>query len=919
MATKTTLPGDQNDRIQGGYNRGFDPTPPTEREIADGIQDAEDYAQGDGGDDGEDSVGPEDLQSQEAGGFYKPGGDSSDGGGRGDSNKTKDSLEKASVYNEAGDENQGRLGRARNKVNSLKVSAGKNKLLVGGVVAGSGTVAGFLLLLILVAGALKIPHLAANITAYQFARLSRQYATSAERVTAEKAALDAIPETAVDDSTWKKVKEKYTGPETKAGKAWSKLDKYRPNIAADNLKTKNGLRFDYKTSRFGTRQILTGVSINGKEFAKVKPGLGRFVPGLNSVLDFKNNLKLSNQIGPEIQASLRVNEVNPLIRGTVAKELRQKLGIGLVAWKLGSYEGKSERQARIQNVRDTNEASSKKTVNADPVTDELKQGVQDAEQASAETLGSEKLLEETLTKGGVAPKVKAAISKVLVQTGFKTAVQAVSPIYAIALPVCIVFDGSIDRSSPTIDNQTQQQQAIYYFIASAADQEKNGSTPDNSTTELATAVQGLNDNLGDVSQSNAVTRASTGSVNTSSSASAEASAGGTFTLLDATPGFDTVIPILGVSVASIINKVGESSCPKLTSIKFAIGIAAAQVIAAFFSGGTSEEALGVASTVAEGATSKIATSLFSRLTTKAASSAVRTKELVFDVTKSTAAIVSTTVVAKYIVASRAAQLHHGTAQGKDLADIADSGGNITAGEICRHGFYCRPLAKGEIGESDVQDRKYLADLNQSKSVYDRYLSPNNVASLVSKEALALSGSIHGSVLQSTMRLAGQLFRPFSSFGSLFNMFGGIAHAETPTETTYGNVQFGWTKAEETLIDSSDSFKLLENQYQLDQAKDKDGNSIEDKIDGHYGKCFKDTLGNLLSAGDIRRDKDGDLVDQGLCSPSNLGPNNTEDCGSRFGRLGDHYPCGDLVFRWRLAHRYNTVLNQLGGLSDAKPL
>jgi hypothetical protein len=151
------------------------------------------------------------------------------------------------------------------------------------------------------------------------------------------------------------------------------------------------------------------------------------------------------------------------------------------------------------------------------------------------------------------------------------------------------------------------------------------------------------------------------------------------------------------------------------------------------------------------------------------------------------------------------------------------------------------------------------------------------------------------------------------------MFGGIAHAETPTETTYGNVQFGWTKAEETLIDSSDSFKLLENQYQLDQAKDKDGNSIEDKIDGHYGKCFKDTLGNLLSAGDIRRDKDGDLVDQGLCSPSNLGPNNTEDCGSRFGRLGDHYPCGDLVFRWRLAHRYNTVLNQLGGLSDAKPL
>jgi len=109
----------------------------------------------------------------------------------------------------------------------------------------------------------------------------------------------------------------------------------------------------------------------------------------------------------------------------------------------------------------------------------------------------------------------------------------INPIYAVALPICIVYDGSMDQAGPTIDNQTTQQQATYYYVASAADQQKNGSMSNEAAPELASAVGALNTDLGDTSKTNAQIRASGGTVNTSSSVSAEASATGDFTLLNA--------------------------------------------------------------------------------------------------------------------------------------------------------------------------------------------------------------------------------------------------------------------------------------------------------------------------------------------------------------------------------------------------
>jgi hypothetical protein len=142
------------------------------------------------------------------------------------------------------------------------------------------------------------------------------------------------------------------------------------------------------------------------------------------------------------------------------------------------------------------------------------------------------------------------------------------------------------------------------------------------------------------------------------------------------------------------------------------------------------------------------------------------------------------------------------------------------------------------------------------------------------------------------------------------MFSGTSNkalaATTADTSDYGNVQFGWSDDEENLIDSDNSYLPLENQEVLDRAAairpgDPNGcaagEAAEDCISATYGACFTDSIGTLLSSGDIQRDSSGNVIpNEGLCSPDNLGVDNPD--------------YGTLVFRWRLAMSYNTTLTQL---------
>lgn len=825
---------------------------------------------------------PEQLAERE--GLFNAGGDGPAKGAKAAKAGELKSAEQApgnQLYNPEGDKRgglRGRLQNARGRASKLA----QNKWLVGGILGGGSGVVVLLILLVLLAGSLKIPHLAQNIAAYQMARLSRQYSRAALRVTDESLAVATT-----NDRTYSKLQDKYRGAKTKTAETFSKLDKYRASKVMQNLQANNNLQLTYQRRGISGSPRLIGITLSDSTHLAPKQGLTRFVPGLREAIDFKNNVTYSKTVAPDLIAALRANDIGPIVRGQVAKRIRQQLGIGLVAWTLGKYSGKTEAKARLQVARDMYEKMKARNLDT-PVSEPIKKGVETATEAAEETINDDKKLQATINNGGASPGVKSAITKALQATKVTTALKFANPVYAMAMPACIIYDGSLENSGPTIDNQTRQQQAAFYFIESAADQQKNGSTPGADDSGLATAVGATNALLGDVDKSNAIVRSAGGSVNPVSSVSAEAGAGGEFTLLDATPGIPG-------PVASTIESIAGKACPKLTNIWFATSFAALNIGITVLTGGTVGGAEKAAGTAATKVIEKEAANFATRFILKSKAVSGTAGKLIYDTGKSAAKITAATVVAKLVVASRAGQVNSGFAQDADLANIADAGAFIHAGEIERQGLGGRALTQKEATQSSDADRVYIAQQNSRQSFYSRYISTNNANSLLSKTAMAVGGSFNGSVSKTILKLGAIIIKPLTYLGDLLMPFNGHAKAAI-NDSSYGNVTFGWSEDEEALIDSSNSYEPLENQGILDAS------GKEDAINKKYGKCFTETLGTLLAEGDIQRDSDGNVLEaKGLCSPKNLGVKNPN--------------YGDLVFRWRLAKSYDTALDQLTDMQN----
>ncbi len=773
-------------------------------------------------------------------------------------------------------------GKGKKKKSLGNLSHGtKNKILIIGGITGSAGVGAALVFLFLLASSLAIPNLMQNITTYEFARVTRDYAKSEARVTTEKLAIDAT-----DDGTFSAIKAKYNSATGKVSDQWSKLDKYRPSKVMKNLVSEQNFKITYKRTLLG-RQQLVGVTLGDKTFLPTKlTAAQRFTPGLNSILEFKNGVTLSKNVAPALDSALRAQDVGPIIRGSVARSIRQELGINLIAWTLGKYKGKSEAQARLVEAREKAAVIDEKAPVNDAVTSSTKEAVDDATNETKDTLADDTKLQQTINNGGIASTVKKAIADALAKSGLQTAVSIVNPIYGIAMPMCIVYDGSLNHSGGTINTQTRQQEGAYYYLASAGDQQKTG-TLDKSAehaTELGNAVRATNDDLGDTGQSNAMLRASGGTVDTSQSPSAEASAGGEFTLLNATPGIPT-------AVADTINSLADGACPYLTNIWGGIGLGVVNIAIGLTTGGGSaaaEEAAGTAATtVIENTSSNLAARLLSKTLTKFSNA----KDLLYDTGKSAVKVAAATVIAKLIVNSRCGCMNGGFTQGTPLANEADAGGNIVAGDQDRKGLAGRPLTSGEVLQSDQADQKQVAAAERAKSPYERYLATDNASSLLSRMAISVNSNLNTSIFRSMLNLGTMILRPLTYTGSLVGSLDGTAHAGV-LDAHYGNVQFGWSEDEQDLINKTESYhSSLENQAALDAS------GKEDEISGKYDKCFTATIGDLLSDGEIVRDADGNVVpDQGLCSPNNLGVNNPD--------------YGDMVFRFRLAKSYSTTTDQL---------
>ena len=861
----------------------------------------------------------EDIADREN--LYNPRGDSSDGAAKAAGSSELGAAETAagdsggSLYNS----NKDATPNFRQK---LKGGAGKllkNKWAMGAGVAGGGGSIIIILLLIVLAGSLKIPNLAQNITIYEFARLTRQFSRSAERVTAQSMAQQAS-----DNGTYSSLKAKYASATGKASASFAKLDKFRPSKVAEKFKTNNGFATRYEDTGFLGRSRLAGITLNGVDYELKQPtGVVQNLPGIKSFVKLKNQAAFSRTYAPALKDAMLTTEAGPLVRGVVAKNIRQELGISLTAWTLAKLKGMTPEEVRVETNRQRATAVDEKTkLNVEKAATasnaEAEEKARIAQKTALEAADG-KELSAAIKSNGVLASVKNAIGSAVENTPLKTSVEILNPIYAVALPICIVYDGSMDKAGPTIDNQTTQQQATYYYIASAADQQKNGNMSNGDAKPLAMAVGALNDDLGDTSKTNAQIRAGGGAVSTASTISAEASATGDFTLLNAS-GLDP-------GVADTINKVATPLCGALTNVYLAGALGVANILVALIPGLNVAGGVGEGAVVAAGESvsrviiNRVAEKLLGQFGTKLVTGASRTSAFVYDVGKSALTIAGITTVAKLVVAARAGQLNSGMAQGTDLANQADAGGNVAAGEIGRRGQFGRALNQTELAKSGQSDARFIAAQNQKNSAFDRYFAPSNANSMLSHVALSLSANANSGILNNMLRLAGSILQPMKSLGSVLSPLMGSRALADPTNSSYGNVQFGWSEDEEKLIDSNSSYRMLDNQKFLDDS------GKEKTIAAEYAVCFgylyddsgngsydvadpasnmkpneEGTLGGLLSRGDITRDKDGNVVNNDKkCSPSSLGPSNST--------------YQDLVFRWRLAMSYNNTLDQLTSIQD----
>jgi len=428
------------------------------------------------------------------------------------------------------------------------------------------------------------------------------------------------------------------------------------------------------------------------------------------------------------------------------------------------------------------------------------------------------------------------------------------------------------------------------MVESASSQIKDGSASDGN------AVGALMWKLGDVSDSNSELRANGVNVDTSKSASPQASAIGQYSIADA---------LFPSPLDTIMDK-GATICPIMTNVWLGIGIGAANVAAVIASFGGAAGGEAAAEGAAQVGVRVVVKQIISKIELKAVGKGVA--KMVRDTLIQGGIEAGLTFIARQVVEAQVGQHMSSLSTGKNFTDMVDAGGNAHGQEIERQVLYGVPLTESQVASSNIDDQQFISAVNNRKSTFERYFALDNPQSLLTRTATMTMQHFN---VQGITSMIGSIFNPSHAFAGAFGAITGKTYADTGTDTfNYGNVQWGLTPQEEakvklnpkTNLPGDPSYEMLANDKILDDS------GKRDEIEAKYGVCYSDdtTVGTLLTeetgdSGDekyyIVRTKSGDVdPNQGLCSQKQLSFNNPT--------------YGDLVFRWRVSHAYDAALNQL---------
>ncbi len=758
----------------------------------------------------------------------------------------------------------------------------KKKFAVAGLAGGAVAIGFIILLIIFFIGLFKIPHFAEHIAAYQFARVTRDMARNVDNVTATKMAIDSA-----DDSTYGKIKAKYETGTGKVNEQWSKLDKFRYQKMIDNMKRDDKLKFNYtKGTLLRPNGRLTSVVMADFRFDLAKPTLSsRFIPGVK----FAQGVSFSKAFSPTLRGALAAEDIGPIVRGQIGRSLRQQLGIGLVAWNVGKYSGKTTKESKVlieQDARARIKGGS--TVVNPKVTDEINKTAQDADAAEKAALDDPVKAKAIIADpNSVPPDVSKVLDNAFNENAMKSVTGFLNPVYAIATPLCIVYEGSLVNSGPTINEQSAQSQRAFYMVMSASSQVKDG------YDSSLNAAGAMGWKLGDIENSNPELRASGKTINTTTTQSTQSSPTGQFSIVDAAipPPFD-----------SVLNNAAKT-CPAFTNVWVGLGLGVANVVAIIAT-------LGTATVPEAGAEVAAQTSL--KVIAKAIIEKIAIKKIAKNTVITGGSTALATFIAKAIVLSQMGSAQSPLATGVPFANEADSGGNQQAQEIERQSLGGRPLSKDEVAMNNIADQQFLAAKTSKENVFERYLAPSNADSLLTHVATTASQHLSLSKFGSLFNMGSSVLNPLNALSSVASSMSSSRVGAGATDTfNYGNTQWGFSPDElaklridpKTNQPGDPSYSLLENAKILDDS----GKRAE--IQAKYGPCFDPNKkpGDLLteetgqSGNDkyyIVRDKAGNVIpDQGLCSKTNLSFNNPA--------------YGDLVFRMRVDNGFDSTLGLLG--------
>ena len=798
-------------------------------------------------------------------------------GSSGSSGKSNaETSEKSKLDNQIGGGFKNDAGKSKTVKGKIKAKLKKKIVILGGGVAGLAIIAIVVIMFFL--STLKIPHLMENIGIFQFARLSRDFNSALVGVTEEKLLLDVTD--GAGTGLAKSLPDRYGKFRSST---WGKLDKFRPKKILENMGATGKLNyiFESETGKITgfSKEVLKGVVIDGKA---VLQGESKWW----QVFDKRSNrLKFAGEMRAEL--ALMMEKDGTLWRGAVAKKLRKELGIKLARWE--QYLSPTYRKAANPNNLSRLQNKANETVKTYGALDtavkegagipEINAATAAAKAKAEECIKNPKCIENYLS--GNTKQLDKEVAELITKNIEKNALSNVfgtfSAVYSIALPVCMIWEGSTIKSGSTIEANSDRSIKTFYNLSSAADQQKAGVNV--STNEIG----GFNDQIGDISNAPSELRASGKTVNPVNYTSPQANQVMDFTLSTAIFGTDSF-------VTDIIEYI-MGYCDTITDIKTAAALATAEITAGFLSGGT----------LTAGATStKITvTQLLKQMVRK-----TFTKEFAKDFVKTAVVrdiplIVGGSYLAKIIVASRMGNTMKPIPEGDTLQIQADQGANLVANDINRKQLYGRSLSIPEVAESNYLDLQDIAYANSQKSVFDKYFNPKNPSSTIVNMAIGLNGTFSQSFVSAVGNFfssLGSIFRPSSSIFT--NLLTGNQRKALAAETStpYNLVQWGWSISELNLIqENPDLYSPLNLSQRLESTSPEHQKEIEDR----YSPCYTETIAHQLKEAWITRDADGNInQSEGKCSPEKLGEKD--------------------AFEWRLLKKYNAVLDHGTSIAELTP-